>query len=325
MREVSLLKYQYKINPIAMKKYWRDIDSKHGTENLPEKPEKDDTSAFSLFDDLKEDGSASRRDFLKLCGFSFAVTAMASCQTKIRKAVPYVVAPYEITPGKANYYASTYMDGSDYCSIIVKTREGRPIKIEGNPASGVSMGGTSARVQASVLDLYDTSRFTGPMIDGAPSDWESVDAGILDKLCDWVRYDARSASAILEANEYSFGKQVIPDYRFDKAEVIVSLGADFLSTWLSPVEYTRQFSSRRDPDGEMSKLVMFESNLSLTGSNADRRIQIKPSQESSILLNIYKEIIKTLENRSIDAPPAPVDVAEVSKELLAAGSKSLVV
>jgi molybdopterin-containing oxidoreductase family iron-sulfur binding subunit len=357
---VSLLKYQCKINPIAMKKYWRDIESKYGPEKHPVKPEKDDTSPFSLFDDLKEDGSASRRDFLKLCGFSFAVTAMASCQTKIRKAVPYAVAPYEITPGEANYYASTFMDGSDYCSIIVKTREGRPIKIEGNPASGVSMGGTSARVQASVLDLYDTSRFTGPMKDGIPSDWESVDAEIQEKLqkisaeegkvvlltptiyspsteaviagfreqypgCDWVRYDARSASAILEANETSFGKQVIPDLRFDKAEVIVSLGADFLSTWLSPVEYTRQFSSGRNPDGEMIKLIMLESNLSLTGSNADRRIQIKPSQEAAVLLNIYKEIIKAVENRSIDAPPAPVDVAEVSRELLAASGKSLVI
>ena len=343
-----------------MKKYWRDIDSKHQAENLPEKPEKDDTSPFSLFEDLREDGSASRRDFLKLCGFSFAVTAMASCQTKIRKAVPYVVAPYEITPGEANYYASTFMDGSDYCSIIVKTREGRPIKIEGNPASGVSMGGTSARVQASVLDLYDTSRFTGPMKDGAPSDWESVDAEIMGKLqkisaeggkivlltptiyspsteaviagfrehnpgCDWVRYDARSASAMLEANEYSFGKQYIPDYRFDKAEVIVSLGADFLSTWLSSVEYTKQFSSKRDPDQEMNKLIMFESNLSLTGSNADRRIQIKPSQEAAVLLNIYKEIIKAIENRNIDAPPAPVNVSEVTKELLSAKGKSLVI
>ncbi len=343
-----------------MKKYWRDIDSKQGNENLSEKPEKDDTSAFSLFDDLKEDGSASRRDFLKLCGFSFAVTAMASCQTKIRKAVPYVVAPREITPGEANYYASTFMDGSDYCSIIVKTREGRPIKIEGNPASGVTMGGTSARVQASVLDLYDTSRFTGPMKDGTPLDWNSVDAEILEKLqkisaeggktvlltptlyspsteavitgfqeqypgLEWIRYDARSASALLEANESSFGQRVIPDYRFDKADVIVSLGADFLSTWLSPVEYTWQYSSRRDPEGEMSKLTMFESNLSLTGSNADKRIQIKPSQEAAVLLNIYKEIIKALESRNIVAPSTPVNVAGVSKELLASRGKSIVI
>ena len=126
---------------MAMKKYWKDIESKNGTREHPENREAMDTTPYSLFDDLKEDGPASRRDFLKLCGFSFAVSALASCQTKIRKAVPYVVAPLEITPGESNHYASTYMSGSDYCSILVRTREGRPIKIEGNPASTVSMGG----------------------------------------------------------------------------------------------------------------------------------------------------------------------------------------
>ena len=76
------------------------------------------------------------------------------------------MAPEEITPGEALYYASSYVNGSDYCSILVKTRDGRPIKIEGNPESGITRGGTSARVQASVLDLYDMSRFRGPLKNG---------------------------------------------------------------------------------------------------------------------------------------------------------------
>ena len=187
----------------------------------------------------------------------------------------------EITPGEALYYASSYINGSDYCSILVKTRDGRPIKIEGNPESAITRGGTSARVQASVLDLYDGDRFHGPMKDGksastgnqlimklsgklqkiaeekgtivlltptifSPST-EAVISGFLKKFngSEWIQYDAISYSAILEANKISFGKQVIPDYRFDKADVIVSFGADFLGTWLSPIEYTRQFSSRR--------------------------------------------------------------------------------
>ncbi len=345
-----------------MKKYWKDIDAKQESKqvSLPDMPGKDKTSLISMFGDLKTDGSASRRDFLKLCGFSFAVSAMASCQSKVRKLVPYAVAPYEITPGDANYYASTFMEGSDYCSIIVKTREGRPIKIEGNPDSGITRGGTSARVQASVMELYDTSRYQAPEKEGVPVDWESIDENIPEILrqisdrggsivlltptlyspsteavisrftahypgTEWIPYDAISASAMREANLQSFGREVIPDYRFDLADVIVSLGADFLGTWLSPIEYTKQFSARRNPDKEMNHLVQIESNLSLTGSNADKRIQIKPSQEASILVNIYKEVVRAMENRTVNAPQSPVDVSEVSKKLVASKGKSLVV
>jgi len=164
-----------------MKKYWKDIDAKQdsGPAQMPDVPVKDSNALLSMFDDLKNDGSASRRDFLKLAGFSFAITAMASCQSKVRKVVPYVVAPYEITPGEANYYASSFINGSDYCSIVVKTREGRPIKIEGNPESGVTRGGTSARVQASIMELYDTSRYQTPQKEGAIVEWDSVDAEII--------------------------------------------------------------------------------------------------------------------------------------------------
>ena len=167
-----------------MKKYWKDIDAKqeNAQEKLPEMPGKESTSLLSMFDNLDKEGSSSRRDFLKLCGFSFAVSAMASCQSKVRKAVPYVVAPYEITPGEANYYASTFMEGSDYCSIIVKTREGRPIKIEGNPESKITRGGTSARVQASVMELYDTRRYKAPQKAGLPVQWDEADADIQASL-----------------------------------------------------------------------------------------------------------------------------------------------
>ena len=344
-----------------MKKYWKDIDAKEesGQALMPDVPVRGN-ALLSMFADQKDEGSASRRDFLKLCGFSLAVTAMASCQSKVRKVVPYVVAPYEITPGEANYYASSLINGSDYCSIVVKTREGRPIKIEGNPESGITGGGTNARGQASILELYDTSRYQAPHKEGIPVEWDLADAEIVQELkkisdrggsivlltpsifspstqavieqfqasypgTEWIPYDAVSASAIREANRLRFGKEHIPDYRFDLADVIVSVGADFLGTWLSPVEYTRQFSSRRNPDQEMNHLIQIESNLSLTGSNADRRIQIKPSQEGAVLLNIYKEIVGATEQRTVIAPPSPVDVKELSKRLLKAKGKSLVV
>jgi Fe-S-cluster-containing dehydrogenase component/anaerobic selenocysteine-containing dehydrogenase len=346
----------------SMRKYWKNIESLKNIEevNKSEKEADNENSLLDLLNGNHKDMPASRRNFLKLCGFSFAVSALSSCRSKISKAVPYVIAPEEITPGEALFYASSYINGTDYCSIIVKNRDGRPIKIEGNPESTVSMGGTSARVQASVLDLYDGNRFHGPLKEGTSSDWETIDKEIMSRLGDiaarkgtiilltptiyspsaeavisgflkrfggseWVQYDAISSSALLEANKISFGIQAIPDYRFDKASLVLSFGADFLGTWLSPVEYTKQFSSLRKPEGEMNCLIQFESNLSLTGSNADTRIQIKPSQEYSILLNIYKEILNAIEHKAIDVPASPVNVVEISEKLLSSRGRSLVI
>lgn len=344
-----------------MKKYWKGIESKNHKEVIKsEKIQTGETPILDLVSDQNKGLLASRRDFLKLCGFSFAVTALASCESKISRAVPYAYAPVELTPGEALYYASSYVNGNEYCSIIVKNRDGRPIKIEGNTESSVTLGGTTARVQASVLDLYDGGRYHGPMKDGIHVTWENIDEEISGKLksisakggsivlltptifspsteslisgflkkfpgAEWVRYDAISHSAMLEANKESFGKQVIPGYRFDKAKLIVSFGADFLGTWLSPIEYIKQFSSARDPEHEMNYLFQLESNLSLTGSNADKRIQIRPSQEDIILANIYKEVVKTVENVTVIVPESPVDVSEITKRLLASRGKSLVI
>ena len=344
-----------------MKKYWKDIESKDNKEKAgnPAKNPSLDNPILDLVSQNK-DLQASRRDFLKLCGFSFAVSALASCQSTITKAVPYVTAPVEMTPGQALYYASTYINGNDYCSILVKTRDGRPIKIEGNTGSDVTKGGTSSRVQASVLDLYDGNRFRGPLKAGNSVSWETVDTEIQAKLktltsengsiilltptvfspstkavisdfikaypgSEWIQYDAVSYSAMLEANKASFGKQVIPDYRFDKADLVVSFGADFLATWLSPIEYIKQFSTRRDPEHEMNYFIQLESILSVTGSNADKRIPIKPSQEILLLLNIYKDIVKSVENLSVEVPASPVDITEISGKLLSAKGKSLVI
>jgi Fe-S-cluster-containing dehydrogenase component/anaerobic selenocysteine-containing dehydrogenase len=342
-----------------MKKYWKDIESKGKKDEVRDAPD-NVNPLMELVGDQNKNLQASRRDFLKLCGFSFAVTALTACHSKISKAVPYAYAPVELTPGEASFYASSYVSGSEYCSILVKTRDGRPIKIEGNPESSISQGRTTARVQASVLDLYDGNRFHHPVKDGTPVSWLSIDEEIPGKLkkisdakgaivlltptifspsteaiisdflkkypgAEWIQYDAISYSAMLEANKTSFGKQVIPDYHFEKADLIVSFAADFLGTWLSPVEYIRQFSSRRDPDGQMNYFIQLESTMSVTGSNADKRIQIKPSQESSILLNIYKDILKSVENRDIEVPASPFDVKEISQKLLSSSGKSIVV
>jgi len=107
---------------------------------------------------------SNRRDFLKILGFVVGAATLASCEIPIKKAIPYTIRPDDIVPGVANYYASTFVDGGDVCSVLVKTREGRPIKIEGNSLSPIFKAGTSARAQASVLSLYDYNRIRKPAI-----------------------------------------------------------------------------------------------------------------------------------------------------------------
>ena len=136
----------------------------------------------TLADAVQQHGegfTANRRDFLKYLGFGVgAATVAASCEIPVKRAIPYVVKPDSIVPGVANYFASSFVKGGDYASILVKTREGRPIKIESNALSPVTGGGTSARVQAAVLDLYDLNRIQGPgkvagsKVDPLKNGWE---------------------------------------------------------------------------------------------------------------------------------------------------------
>ncbi len=119
------------------------------------------------------DATTPRRDFLKFLGFSTAAaTLAASCEMPVRKAIPYAIKPDAdtITPGVPNYYASSFNDNGECCSVLVRTRDGRPILVEGNPMSSVTKGGVSARVVASTLSLYDTARLRQPLKDGKKVD-----------------------------------------------------------------------------------------------------------------------------------------------------------
>jgi MoCo/4Fe-4S cofactor protein with predicted Tat translocation signal len=349
------------------KKYWKSPEEQA---NLPviNPALKDEDASKPLLDLINEEiesKPSSRRNFLKFCGFSFATAAIAtSCKNPVQTAIPYLIKPEEVTPGMASHYASTYFDGHDYNSILVKVRDGRPIKIEGNDLSPISQGATHARVQGSVLSLYDDgARYKAPRIAGKESTWNAVDPEVSSKLAaaatagktialvsstlispatlavisDFAKkypttrhivYDAVSSSALLEANQLTFGKKSVPDYLFDKAEVIVSLGADFLGTWLMPVEFTRRYAAgRKLNDGKrtLSHLTVIESGMSLTGANADKRFPVKPSQQAAVILNLYNEIASATGGTTYNAPAAPVDVKETAARLLAAKGKALVV
>ena len=336
------------------KKYWKGFEELNQTEEhkaTVQNEFKEELPIVELFDEKFGTQSTGRRDFLKVMGFSVAAaTIAASCEIPVRKAIPYVIKPEEVVPGVANWYASSYTDGGEYCSILVKSREGRPIKIEGNHNSTITKGGTSARVQASVLSLYDTNRSKNASINGSEASWDKIDAAIKGELAkggvaivtstilspttksviaDFIKkypgskhvtYDAQSYSGMLSANEASFGKYALPSYDFSKANVIVSFGADFLGTWISPVEFTKQYVQGRKLVGdkyEMSKHFQVESHLSLTGANADDRLVIHPSEEGLAVADLYNAL-----NGGACKMPAMKKVADA---LMAAKGSSLVV
>jgi Fe-S-cluster-containing dehydrogenase component len=315
--------------------------------------------------EMTEHLAGNRRDFLKFLGFGLgAATVAAGCDIPVKRAIPYVVKPEEIVPGVANYYASSFVNGGDYCSILVKTREGRPIKIEGNDLSPLSKGGTSARTQASVLSLYDTNRVPSPMMKGddgwKSSSWADVDK-IMMTTCQAsgniriisntnmspsskkalsefaakypnakvVVYDPVSYSALLEANGQNFGKKAVPSYHFDKANVIVSFNADFLGTWISPIEYAGDYIKNRRIDdvtkAKMSRHIQVESHMSMTGSNADNRILVKPSEQGVAIAHLYNNIVGGSVSTSGLNDKAKKALSKVAEELKANAGACLVV
>lgn len=170
------------------KTYWKGLEELHNTPEFVknrdnEFPAETPVDAF-LADDKLRESSTSRRDFLKFLGFSITAATIASCETPVIKSIPYTNKPEEITPGVANWYASTYYDGQNYGSILVKTREGRPIFIKGNKQFGINMGATNAVMTASVLGLYDEARVSGPRKRGSNKDlkWSDVDKNIREDL-----------------------------------------------------------------------------------------------------------------------------------------------
>ena len=348
------------------KKYWK------GIEELQETPEflRHKQNEFAeelpvdelLGDEKLADSSTNRRDFLKLLGFSVTAASLAACETPVRKAIPYLNKPEEITPGVANYYASTYYDGLDFASVLVKTREGRPIKVDGNELCPITGGGSHARIQASVLSLYDSARISGPRKGEAEIKWEDADKDIMSKLesaassgksikilsstvispsllsaidelkvkytgTELISFDSISFSALRSANLASFGKAVIPTYQFDKADYIVGIGCDFLANWLSPVEHSRQYASARKLNKDIKKMsrhVQIESALTVTGSNADSRIALKPSQLGTAAVHLYNKLTGgALPAKSLDSKDSKITA--LAKELNSFKGRALVV
>ncbi|MBI2818509.1 MAG: TAT-variant-translocated molybdopterin oxidoreductase, partial [Acidobacteria bacterium] len=274
-------------------------------------------------------GGWSRRGFLQAAGFAFVGAVLSGCnRAPVQKAIPLLQQPEFLTPGQAVYYASTCGGCPAACGVLIKNRDGRPIKLEGNPEHPMSRGGLCAVGQASVLGLYDSLRLRDPLIDGKAAGWQDVDAAVMARLRDLGRsdrsicflsgtntsptrrslierflrafpnsrhivYDSLSASAILDAHERTHGVRALPRYRFDRADVVVSIDADFLGTWLSPVEFVAGYASRRSLESESPRLsyhAQLESRMSVTGSKADLRRALPPSELGLVLNQLAQRI-----------------------------------
>ena len=348
------------------KKYWKsEVELNEQSTLVDELSQKE--FAQKLPEDLLgntelPDSDTSRRDFLKYMGFSTAAATLAACEGPVNTSIPYVIQPEQIIPGVANFYATTIVDGFDSASILIKTREGRPIKVENNPDAPVH-NTANARVQASVLSLYDSMRIQEPTQTGVDVSWETLESNVRTQLAQMADaneevvlltpslaspttqqvikefqtkfpnvshhiYDAISETAALNAFEKAYGKRALPSYDFSKAACIVSIGADILGDWQGG-GFDAGYSKSRIPKGKEGKAIMskhyqFEANMTLSGANADHRIPTTATQQQFIMAALYGELTNT------SFPTALSDtikkkIKTIAAELKAAGERGIVV
>lgn len=346
------------------KKYWKSVEELNENSSIVETLRSNEFVEQIPVDEFLGDkeslssSSTSRRDFLKFVGFSTAAASLAACEGPVKKSIPYVLQPEQIIPGVADYYATTIADGFDFANILIKTREGRPIKVENNNLEG-AISGANARVHGSVLSMYDSLRLKQPKIKQKDAKWGEVTAQIKSSLEDakakgesvvvltnttaspstdallasliekypnvkQVVYDAVSESNALDAFQSVYGVRGLAGYDFSKADVILSVGADFLGDWQGG-GYDAGYAQGRIPkNGKMSKHIQIEANMSLAGAKADKRIPLTIANQKQALVKIYNELtgagVSTSNVGKYDA-----EVVKAAKQLKAAGSKGVLV
>jgi len=295
-----------------------------------------------------------RREFLKLVGVGTGAVAASGCSEQVQKLVPYVVQPEEITPGIPVYYASTCRECPAGCGLHVKTRESRPIKLEGNPEHPINRGALCARGQSGIARTYHPDRHPGPLRrEGGelrPISWDEAVALLAEKigagrggtyllgrdagptaneLIDrWVRavgaggrvvYEPFAPEALREAARALYGEPLQVRADLTGTDLVLDFGSDFLGTGPSPTEHSRQLAEARDvsahPHGG-ARLVSVAPRLSLTVSNADEWLPARPGTEGLVALAVARVV---WEARGRDAALAP-HLGDVSVEDVAGRS-----
>ena len=267
-----------------------------------------------------------RRDFLKLVGVGIAGVSAGCAAPPAEKLIPYLIAPEDILPGVPDYYASVCRECPAGCGLVVRTREGRAIKLEGNTAHPLGEGGLCARGQAGLQGLYDPDRIKTPLVkDGAswkPATWEAALALVGGKLAaakgrtvlltghetgtlrslagefasaqggQHVMWEPFGYEAIRAANRATFGIDAVPRYDVAAARCVIAFGADFLETFMSPVAQARGFAAMRAKhDDGGGHFVTVEPRLSTTGASADEWVAAKPGTEFALALGIAHVIV----------------------------------
>lgn len=336
-----------KIEP--KRKYWRGIPELKNNKLTEELSNKEFSFSDKDYSNNFINANTSRRDFIKLMGFSTAATTLSACKGKVIHSIPYIVKPESITPGIPDYYATTMFDGFDLRSILVKTREGRPIKIYGNNQAKY-FNTTSARVEASLLSLYDNERLKDPHIYGKKVSWKELDIFVNNKLTNitkngkqiviltsslpspstkkliWdfskkypttriVIHDSISYSDALDASEEVFGIRGFPYYDISESELIISFDADFLGDWI-PCSIEKSYSKKRKPKLNMLRHIQIESNMTISGANADIRIPHKPSYIKKILFEVYNILKYNISNNIL--------AQKIANEIKNKGSKTTI-
>ncbi len=291
--------------------YWRSLEELAGSADFQEALHREFPKGASEWVD-----SVSRRGFLQVMGASMALAGMTGCvRLPLEPIVPYVRQPEEVVPGRPMYYATAMTLGGYASPLLVESHLGRPTKIEGNEQHPASLGGTDIFAQASILGMYDPDRSQSVVSMGDQRSWQSFvtairgplsaqkalqGAGIriltptissptlADQLrnflkiypqAKWHVYEPVNRDNVLEGAKLAFGQPVETRYDFEKADVIVSLDADFLyAGFPGNVRYIRDFAKRRNPDGNMNRLYVVESTPTTTGAKADHRLPMRASE-----------------------------------------------
>ena len=345
------------------KKYWKSVEELNENSSIVETLRNNEfveeipTTEFLSDNESLSSSSTTRRDFLKYVGFSTAAATLAACEGPVHKSIPYVLQPEQIIPGVADYYATTMFDGFDFANLLVKTREGRPIKIENNTIDGAKFT-ANARVHASVLSLYDSMRLKVTKVGQKDASWKEADLKIKASLAEakakggqivlltntlaspstekliaefiannptakHVVYDAVSESTALDAFEAVYGERALVDYDFSKANTIVSIGADFLGDWQGGGFDSGYAKGRIPQAGKMSKHFQFEANMTLSGAAADKRVPMTVANQKQALVKIYNVITNSaIATGKVDSEDV---VMKAAKQLKDAGSKGLLV
>jgi MoCo/4Fe-4S cofactor protein with predicted Tat translocation signal len=291
--------------------YWRSLEELAGSPAFQEALHREFPKGASDWVD-----SVSRRGFLKVMGASMALAGMTGCvKLPLEPIVPYVRQPEEVVPGRPMFYATAMTLGGYANPLLVESHLGRPTKIEGNDRHPASLGGTDIFAQASILGMYDPDRSQSVVSMGDQRSWQTFGSALRGPLsaqkalqgagiriltptissptladqlrnflklypqAKWHVYEPVNRDNALEGAKLAFGQPVETRYDFEKADVIVSLDADFLyAGFPGNVRYIRDFAKRRNPDGNMNRLYMVESTPTTTGAKADHRLPLKATE-----------------------------------------------